>query len=219
MKQDRFGDWTRVERASWKRGIAARRRWRRLLAILGSALILFAVVFSVASLRPDSGGPDEVVAAPKNETLSLTVPKMARVKNVPVYTAEANNNAALDEGAIHVRGTGFPWESEANVYIAGHRLGYPNTGSFLVFYDIHKLTNGDNVVLRDADGRRYLYEVFNEFVVEPDRTEVTEPVAGKNIVSLQACTLPDYSKRLVVQAELVEVLEEGEQAETADFRL
>jgi sortase A len=94
------------------------------------------------------------------------------------------------------------------VYIAGHRLGYPNTGSFLVFYDLHKLKDGDNVVLRDADGKRYHYKVFDEFVVEPDRVEVTEPVAGKNVVSLQACTLPDYSKRLVVQAELVEVLEE-----------
>lgn len=213
MKRDRFGEWTRVERASWKRGIASRRRWRRLLTVLGSALILFAVVFSVASLSPDSGGSGEVAAAPpENETLSLTVPKMSRVKDVPVYTAAADDNAALDEGAVHVRGTGFPWEDEANVYIAGHRLGYPNTGSFLVFYDIHKLDNGDNVVLRDSDGRRYLYEVFNEFVVEPHQIEVTEPVAGKNIVSLQACTLPDYSKRLIIQAELVEVIEGSEQA-------
>jgi sortase A len=175
-------------------------------------LILFAVIFSVASLRPVSDDSGEVAAAPKSETLSLTVPKMSRVKNVPVYTAAADNNAALDEGAIHVRGTGFPWDEEANVYIAGHRLGYPNTGSFLVFYDLHKLNDGDNVVLRDADGKRYLYKVFDEFVVEPSQTEVTEPVAGKNIVSLQACTLPDYSKRLIIQAELVEVLEDSEQA-------
>lgn len=172
------------------------------------ALILFSVILSVATLRPVFEGSGEVAAAPKDETLSLTVPKMSRVKNVPVFTAASGNEAALDEGAIHVRGTGFPWENEANVYIAGHRLGYPNTGSFLVFYDLHKLKDGDDVVLRDADGKKYLYEVFDEFVVEPDRTEVTEPVAGKNIVSLQACTLPDYSKRLIVRAELVEVLEE-----------
>jgi sortase A len=24
----------------------------------------------------------------------------------------------------HIKHTGFPWEEEANVYIAGHRLGY-----------------------------------------------------------------------------------------------
>ncbi len=188
---------------------------RRLLAVCGIALILFSAVLSVATLRPASEGSDGVATTPENEALSLTVPKMSRVENVPVYTAGAGDNAALDEGAVHVRGTGFPWEDESNVYIAGHRLGYPNTGSFLVFYDLHKLKNGDDVVLRDSDGKRYIYRVFDEVVVEPDRVEVTEPVAGKNIVSLQACTLPDYSKRLIVQAELVEVLEDSEQASAA----
>jgi sortase A len=38
--------------------------------------------------------------------------------------------------------------------------------------------------------------------VNPNETSVTKPVDGKNIVSLQACTLPDYSRRLVVRAEL-----------------
>jgi sortase A len=32
---------------------------------------------------------------------------------------------------------------------------------------------------------------------------VTRLLPGKNIVSLQTCTLPDYSKRLIVQAEKV----------------
>ncbi|MDQ4004084.1 MAG: sortase [Actinomycetota bacterium] len=30
-----------------------------------------------------------------------------------------------------------------------------------------------------------------------------DPVAGKSIVSLQTCTLPDYSDRLIVRGELV----------------
>jgi sortase A len=77
------------------------------------------------------------------------------------------------------------------------------------------LNNGDSVVLRDSDGRRYFYKVFNEIVVNSDQTGVTEPVAGKNIVSLQACTLPDYLKWLIIQAELVEVIEDSEQASAA----
>ena len=32
---------------------------------------------------------------------------------------------------------------------------------------------------------------------------VTEPVEGKDILTLQTCTLPDYSQRLIVQAEKV----------------
>jgi sortase A len=32
---------------------------------------------------------------------------------------------------------------------------------------------------------------------------VTDPIEGKNILTLQTCTLPDYSQRLIVQAELI----------------
>jgi sortase A len=33
---------------------------------------------------------------------------------------------------------------------------------------------------------------------------VTKPVPGKNVLTLQTCTLPDYSKRLITRAGLVE---------------
>ena len=41
-------------------------------------------------------------------------------------------------------------------------------------------------------------------IVDPDNVEVMEPVDGKSLVSLQACTLPDYEQRLIVQGELVD---------------
>jgi sortase A len=34
---------------------------------------------------------------------------------------------------------------------------------------------------------------------------VLQPVPGRNIVSLQTCTLPTYSQRLIVQADLTSV--------------
>ncbi|MDQ4026568.1 MAG: sortase, partial [Actinomycetota bacterium] len=58
--------------------------------------------------------------------------------------------------------------------------------------------------VEDANGREYTYEVFNNFVVDPTDVWVTEPVPGKNILTLQTCTLPDYAQRVVVQAELVD---------------
>ena len=36
------------------------------------------------------------------------------------------------------------------------------------------------------------------------RLHVTQPIEGKNVLTLQTCTLPDYSQRLIVQAERVE---------------
>jgi sortase A len=59
------------------------------------------------------------------------------------------------------------------------------------------------VVLEDAEGRRYEYEVFDREVVGPGDTSVKKPIAGKSIVTLQTCTLPDYKDRLVVRAQRV----------------
>lgn len=143
--------------------------------------------------------------APDNAELKLTVPAMKRVKDVPVFTSVASDEATMNRGALHVQDTGFPWQDGSNVYIAGHRLGYAGTGSFLVFYDLNKVKNGDEVILADANGTRYTYTVFREFVVSPSDYSVTQPIAGRNIVSLQTCTLPDYSQRLIVQAELTSV--------------
>ena len=90
------------------------------------------------------------------------------------------------------------------MYIAGHRLCYPGSDSFLVFYDLDTLKSGDEVFPTDANGTRYTYRVFKSFKVGPYDSYVTEPVPGKSVVSLQTCTLPDFAERLVVQAELVD---------------
>jgi sortase A len=155
---------------------------------------------------PKVGATDEGSSGgPKDKTLRLTIPAMARIEDDTVPDASGGDEEALKESAaIHLKGTGFPWEDEANVYLAGHRLGYPNTDSFLAFWDLNVLKEGDRVFLRDADGTRYTYEVFKTAVVEPNDLSVTEPIEGKNIVTLQTCTLPDYSQRLIVQAELVD---------------
>ena len=146
---------------------------------------------------------DSQVETPESKQLELTVPALDRVDGVPVYdTPESGYEKALHDGTVHVRGTGFPWQREANVYIAGHRVGYPGTRSNLVFWDLDVLEKGDEIFLTDADGTRYTYEVFAKRVISPDTVSIMRPKKGKNIVSLQTCTLPDYSHRLIVQGEL-----------------
>lgn len=139
----------------------------------------------------------------QDKTLRLTVPKMAEIKNDTIPTGRGTNEALLrDNAGIRLPFTGFPWQEEANVYIAGHRIGFPGTDSDLAFYDLDKVEEGDEVFLEDAEGRQYTYEVFETMVVEPTDLSVLKRVEGKNIVSLQTCTLPDYTKRLIVRAEL-----------------
>jgi sortase A len=156
-----------------------------------------------AAERKEAPRPS-VVEGPEDESLKVTVPAMSRIQNSNVPYADGGNEAAFKRFAgVHLRGTGHPWDKEANVYIAGHRLGFPGTDSFLAFWDLNRVENGDKIFLTDADGKRYVYKVFREFVVEPTQVSVTRPLEGRNIVTLQTCTLPDYSKRLIVQAEKV----------------
>ncbi len=199
--------------------------WGLSLAMIGAGLALVAFVFlgrdSEEGAATDEGDPegfnvpeveapregsqDAAAGEPEDKTLTVTIPKMSRVENATIPSTTGDDEQALkDNAAIHLEGTGFPWQEEANVYVAGHRLGYPNTDSFLAFWDLDVLENGDEVILTDADGKDYTYRVFKEFVVGPTDVQVTEPVPGKNILSLQTCTLPGYSERLIVQAELVE---------------
>ena len=191
-----------------------------VLALLAGYLVL-AVVAAPSS--PDSATDQQLAASqesaggqrfasdgtvvpgpPRDTALSLTVPKLARADHVPVKSGGVSDDQALKQGALHVEGTGFPWERGANTYIAGHRLGFPGTKSHLLFWDLDELSEGDRVFLEDARGTVYEYTVFREEVVGPDAVRVTAPIAGKSVVTLQTCTLPDYSERIIVQAELVE---------------
>jgi sortase A len=156
----------------------------------------------------DSGGAVALqkVASrgPENRMLRMTIPKMAQIRNDTVpYSVSDDNKAFRKHAAVHLRGTGNPWDRQANVYIAGHRLGFPGTDSWLSFWDLNVLEEGDRVIIRDSAGKRYVYRVFKSFVVDPEDVSVTRPLQGRNIVSLQTCTLPDYSRRLIVQAEKV----------------
>jgi sortase A len=182
------------------------------LGLLGYALLLGEDALVPRAVESATQGEELAASAPKDTTLQLTIPKMARVGDLPVYDAPWDDEAAIDASAAHLDSSGFPWQDGANVYIAGHRMGFPGTRSFLVFYDLDVLENGDEVFLTDAEGTKYTYEVFEQFVTDPYDWGPTDPEAGKSILTLQSCTLPDYTQRLIVQAELTKV-EPGEEAE------
>jgi sortase A len=192
-------------------------RIRKLLlviAALATAFVLTACGGSEESPPDEAVAPDapqqtqrqsaeEQANAPEDPTLNITVPSMERINNAPIPDTLGDDEEALKNFAgIHLQGTGFPWQDEANVYIAGHRLGYPNTASFLAFWDIDNVAEGDQIFVTDANGREYTYEVFQSLEVDPTDLFVTEPLEGRNILTLQSCTLPDYERRVIVQAEL-----------------
>jgi sortase A len=196
--------------------------WVLSLLMIAAGVALIASFFlagrldSTATNSDNPGGfnvpkleskPDESTSStgPKDKTLKLTVPAMSRIENDDIpYTTGTDEEALKTHAAIHLEGTGFPWDDEANVYIAGHRLGYPNTESWLTFWDLNKVDVGDKVYVTDANDTKYTYKVFKTFIVRPSDTHVTATEPGKNILTLQTCTLPDYKQRLIVQADLTD---------------
>jgi sortase A len=196
--------------------------WVLSLVMIAAGVALIASFFlagrldSTATNNNNPGGfnvpklettPNENTSStgPEDKTLELTVPAMSRIENDEIpYATGTDEEALKTHAAIHLEGTGFPWDDEANVYIAGHRLGYPSTESWLTFWDLNEVGVGDKIYVTDANGTKYTYRVFKTFIVNPSDTHVTETQPGKNILTLQTCTLPDYKQRLIVQSELTD---------------
>jgi sortase A len=184
----------------------------RPVVIIGALVTVVVLVLAAYLLTNDQQGREEVgskadgqphITPPKDKILRLTIPQMKRIKNDEIPTGFGTNEALFhDFAGVHLKRTGWPWAKEANVYIAGHRLGYKNTDSWLAFWDLNKLEKGDEFYITDSEGRKYTYEVFRKFIVTPNTLSVLNPVKGKNIVTLQTCTLPDYKNRLLVRGEL-----------------
>ncbi len=142
----------------------------------------------------DPGGPED-------KTLSVDIPKIG-VEGIPAFDTVSEEK--LRDGTVHIPASGYPWQDGANVFIAGHRIGYEGTPSYYVFSRLDELNEGDEIRLQNAAGREFLYRVTKRMVVGPNDVEVMNAVEGKSLITLQTCTLPDYEDRLIVQGELVE---------------
>jgi sortase A len=140
---------------------------------------------------------------PDGAVMALTIDSIG-LHNVPVLNK--GGEWSLNNGVAHQRGTSMPWSrsKQRNVYIAGHRLGWPGTKSHLVFYHLDKLARGDEIVLKDRDGKKYTYRVSETFEVEPNDSWVMGKVKGRDMVTLQTCTpIPTWEKRLIVRADRI----------------
>ena len=140
---------------------------------------------------------------PPGAIMTLTVPELG-IRNAPVMNSASES--ALDRGVVHLPDTSLPWSDtpERNVYLAGHRLGWPGTGSHRIFYRLDELTGGEKVTLRGPNGKTYTYRVLNNFIVGPRAHWVTGRIRDRDLLTLQTCTpIPTFQNRLIVRAERI----------------
>jgi sortase A len=135
--------------------------------------------------------------------LGLTIEAIG-IHDAPVF--DSKSQWALANGVAHNPQTSLPWSQSAqrNVYLAGHRMGFRGTWSRMIFYNLHKLDTGDEVLLKDRAGRSYRYSVSEVFITDPKDVWVMGQVRGRDMVTLQTCTpYPTFQKRLIVRADRV----------------
>ena len=139
---------------------------------------------------------------PDGAVLGLTVEAMG-IRNAPVF--DSVGAWALKHGVGHHPETSMPWSGtpQRNVYLAGHRLGFPGTASHLIFYRLDEIGRGDEIVLKDRDGGRYRYRVTETFEADPRDSWVMGQVRDRDMVTLQTCTGPNWERRLIVRADRV----------------
>lgn len=140
---------------------------------------------------------------PPGVIMTLTIPSLG-LENAPVL--DSDTKSALGRGVVHLPDTSMPWSDtpERNVYLAGHRLGWPGTGSRLIFYRLDELTGGEKITLRGPNGEKYDYRVLENFVVGPSDNWVTGRVRDHDLLTLQTCTpIPTFQNRLIVRAERI----------------
>ena len=64
---------------------------------------------------------------PPGAIMALTIPELG-IRNAPVM--DSVTESTLNQGVVHLPDTSLPWSDtpERNVYLAGHRLGWPGHG-------------------------------------------------------------------------------------------
>ena len=137
--------------------------------------------------RPD---PGDTVAR-------IRIPKIG----VNMIVVEGVSLNQLAKGPGHYRGTPLPGEP-GPVGIAGHRTGWGSP-----FIDLDRLERGDRIILETKKKERFVYEVTNNRVVDPDDVWVLngDPKSDADFtLTLTTCT-PKYTSRdrLIVWADQV----------------
>ena len=135
--------------------------------------------------------------------MGLTIEALG-IHDAPVF--DSKSQWALAKGVAHHPQTSLPWSQSAqrNVFLAGHRMGFRGTWSRMIFYNLDKLREGDEVVLEDRAGTSYRYRVSEVLITDPTHVWVMGQVRGRDMLTLQTCTpIPTFEKRLIVRADRV----------------
>ncbi len=129
---------------------------------------------AIPVVKPFNFGRDP--GGPEDKTLYLSIPKLG-LEEIPVFDSVSEEK--LRDGTVHIPATGYPWQEGANVFIAGHRIGYENTLSYYVFFRLDELVDGDEILLKTPAAGSTFTASTEQVVVGPRQRRGDEPGRGQ----------------------------------------
>ena len=129
----------------------------------------------------------------------LSIPKL-NLKDLRVVAGGKD----LSKSLIHYIPTSRPGQY-GNVAIFGHSTLpqlYNPSDYKTVFTYLPQIDLGDKIIIT-IEGKNYVYEVFDIFIVNPDKISVLEQKFNASYLTLVTCVPPGtYAKRLIVKGKL-----------------
>ncbi|TSA44889.1 sortase [bacterium] len=139
----------------------------------------------------------------------LSIPSLG-IKAPIVYAQEAAEpvfQESLKHGVVHYPGTAKPGKM-GNAYIFGHSSDLPwNAGDFKgVFALLPKTKAGQEIIITDQQGNRFIYKVVETRVVSADDVSVLDQrqYADKYLTLQTSYPLGTFLKRFIVIAKIKE---------------
>lgn len=128
--------------------------------------------------------------------INVDVPVNYKVKT---YDEEAIQQG-LEDGIVHYANTGMPGKVGNNVLLGHNTNNFWNSGKYkTAFVLLDRLKTGDTFELHYKK-KRYVYEVYEKKVIEPDDFSVVTQKVTEPIVTLITCHPPGTSwQRLIIQ--------------------
>ena len=127
-----------------------------------------------------------------------------------VYIAERSESAfqtALQDGVVHYPGTAEIGQP-GNAYFFGHSsdLVWTQGNYKTVFALLPEIEIGDTIIVTDNQNHPYRYQSYETLIVNPDETDVLQPIEGEPFVLSVQTSYPVGTalQRFIVRARLVE---------------
>lgn len=128
----------------------------------------------------------------------VKIPKIDAVKPIRFDASYEN----LSKGLAHIDGTSLPVGGiGTRSVIAGHRGWYTD----VMFLNLHKLKNGDEIFIELIDGTNLKYVVKDSEIITPYEWEKITPIPDKDMLTLLTCDpiTPPSPYRLIINCERV----------------